>query len=89
MPRYWYHVSWNNCLVENAGTAGRRVYLPTYGHGADAELDVIDQHMAELWQSEGFQPVLLGNFVPFAKRQGSLHCIAKVLERGPAPGSGL
>ena len=89
VPRYWYHVSWNNCLVENAGPAARRVYLPTYGHGADAELDVIDQHMAELWQSEGFQPVLLGNFVPFAKRQGSLHCIAKVLERGPVPGTGL
>lgn len=79
--RAWHHVTWNNCLVE-AGTDRRRVYLPTFGHPPDDDLAPLDAAMADLWAGLGFEVVLLGDFNPFARRQGVVHCITKYLRRG-------
>jgi hypothetical protein len=80
--RDWYHITWNNCLVENSGGAGRHVYLPTYGHGPNRDLAVIDEHMARLWTELGFEVHPLADFTSFARRQGVVHCIKKYLRRG-------
>jgi hypothetical protein len=80
--RDWHHITWNNCLVENSESAGRHVYLPTFGHGADSDLEVIDRHMTQLWNDLGFEVHLLADFNSFARRQGVVHCIKKYLRRG-------
>jgi hypothetical protein len=80
--RDWYHITWNNCLVENSTTLGKHVYLPTFGHGDYSDLAVIDSHMKGLWEKLGFTVHLLGNFIDFAQRQGVVHCIKKYLKRG-------
>lgn len=81
--RDWYHVTWNNCLVENSTEVGRHVYLPTFGHGVNADLAVIDEWTERFWSARGFTVHLLADFTPFAKRQGVVHCIKKYLARGP------
>ncbi|HET9871147.1 MAG TPA: hypothetical protein VFP89_00960 [Propionibacteriaceae bacterium] len=81
--RSWHHVTWNNCLVENSSTDGvRRVYMPTYGHGDNADLAVIDNHMRRMWEGLGFEVSMLADFNSFARRQGVVHCIKKYLARG-------
>jgi hypothetical protein len=35
-----------------------------------------------LWEESGFTVHLLGDFNPFARRQGVVHCIKKYLRRG-------
>jgi hypothetical protein len=80
--RAWHHITWNNCLVEASAQAGDQVYLPTFGHGAYAHLAPIDAHMSEMWTALGYQVHLLGDFNPFAERQGVVHCIKKYLARG-------
>jgi hypothetical protein len=80
--RAWHHVTWNNCLVENSGTHGRHVYLPTFGHGANADLAPLDAAMTQLWERLGFTVHALGDFNEFARRQGVVHCIKKYLARG-------
>jgi hypothetical protein len=80
--RTWHHITWNNCLVENSTLEGKHVYLPTFGHGANAELKLIDDHMAKLWERLGFAVHRLGDFNEFARRQGVVHCIKKYLLRG-------
>ncbi len=80
--REWHHVTWNNCLVEDSASVGRHVYLPTYGHGDDADLAVLDSHMADLWDDLGFTVHALADFGPFARRQGVVHCIKKYVDRG-------
>jgi hypothetical protein len=80
--RDWHHITWNNCLVENSATAGRHVYLPTFGHGEAADLAVIDRQMAATWKELGFQVHPLADFNSFARRQGVVHCIKKYLRRG-------
>ncbi len=80
--RTWHHVTWNNCLVENGAGVGRHVYLPTYGHFPNEELEPVDAAMKALWEELGFEVHLLADFNPFAKRQGVVHCIKKYLRRG-------
>ncbi|MGI8517103.1 MAG: hypothetical protein ACR2ME_01990 [Acidimicrobiia bacterium] len=80
--RDWHHITWNNCLVENSGSFGKHVYLPTFADGDHASLAVIDSYMNALWESSGFTTHLLGNFNAFAERQGVVHCIKKYLSRG-------
>ncbi len=80
--RDWHHITWNNRLVENSAEAGRHVYLPTFGHGDDFDLKVVDEHMARLWEDLGFSVHLLADFGSFARRQGVVHCIKKYLRRG-------
>ena len=80
--REWHHVTWNNCLVENSAAAGRHVYLPTFGHGAESDLAAVDRHMTDLWEGLGFEVHLLADFNSFARRQGVVHCIKKYLRRG-------
>ncbi len=79
--RDWHHVTWNNCLVEDSATAGRHVYLPTYG-GGDPALVPLDRHMVALWEELGFAVHPLADFGSFARRQGVVHCIKKYLRRG-------
>jgi hypothetical protein len=82
--RDWHHITWNNCLVENGGAAGKHVYLPTFGHEPYEDLAVIDTEMKELWESLGFTVHLLADFNAFARRQGVVHCIKKYIRRGAA-----
>jgi hypothetical protein len=80
--RDWHHITWNNCLVEDSAEAGRHVYLPSFGHGPDADLAALDQHLAGMWHDLGFEVHLLADFGSFARRQGVVHCIKKYLRRG-------
>ncbi len=80
--RRWHHVTWNNCLVENAA-GGRTVYLPTFGHGPNRDLEAVDEAMKDLWERLGFRVHGLADFNAFARRQGVVHCIKKYLRRGP------
>ena len=80
--RDWHHITWNNCLVENSGKVGRHVYLPTFGHGDNADLAMIDAAMKGLWEELGFTVHLLGDFNGFARRLGVVHCIKKYVTRG-------
>jgi hypothetical protein len=80
--RDWHHITWNNCLVENSSSKGKHVYLPTFGHGANTDLQVIDIEMKSTWERLGFTAHLLGDFNKFAERQGVVHCIKKYLTRG-------
>lgn len=79
--REWHHITWNNCLVEASVSEGKHVYLPTFGYGANADLQAIDAHMKQLWEGFGFTVHLLGDFNSFAERQGVVHCIKKYLSR--------
>ncbi|SER14121.1 hypothetical protein SAMN05216188_10868 [Lentzea xinjiangensis] len=79
--RSWHHITWNNCLVENS-SRGKRVYLPTFGHGEHADLAVVDDEMDRLWTGLGFSVVRLADFNAFASRLGVVHCIKKYLSRG-------
>ncbi len=76
----WYHATSNNCLVQIDGT-DRQVWLPTYGHGDNAELQVVDREHQRVWEDLGFAVHLLGDFHPFAMQMGALHCIKKYLAR--------
>src|SRR3954471_790566 len=80
--RSWHHVTWNNCLVENSTVVGKHVYLPTFGHGPNADLKPIDEAMRTLWQNLGFTVHALGDFNKFVERQGAVHCIKKYMRRG-------
>ena len=80
--RDWHHITWNNCLVENSQVVGKHVYLPTFGHGDHADLASIDSQMEALWEGLGFTVHMLGDFNPFASRQGVVHCIKKYVARG-------
>lgn len=80
--RDWHHITWNNCLVENSTTAGRHVYLPTFGHGTESDLAPLDAHTSALWTSLGFEVHALADFNSFTRRQGAVHCIKKYLRRG-------
>jgi hypothetical protein len=80
--RTWHHVTWNNCLVENSAGKGRHVYLPTYGHFPNGELEPIDAQTKVLWEELGYDVHMLGDFNAFARRQGVVHCIKKYLRRG-------
>jgi hypothetical protein len=80
--RTWHHVTWNNCLVENSKAVGRHVYMPTFGHLPNEDLEPVDQAMKELWERQGFTVHMLADFNAFARRQGVVHCIKKYLRRG-------
>jgi hypothetical protein len=80
--RDYYHITWNNCLVENSATFGKHVYLPTFGHGPNQDLRQIDCAMTALWEQLGFTVHALGDFDAFARRQGVVHCIKKYVGRG-------
>jgi hypothetical protein len=76
----WYHATANNCLVQIDGDA-KDVWLPTYGHEGTEALAAIDAHHAETWSKLGFNVHPLGNFHPFARASGALHCIKKYIAR--------
>jgi hypothetical protein len=80
--RTWHHVTWNNCLVENSASAGRHVYLPTFGHLPNEDLAPIDEAVTALWEEMRFTVHPLADFNGFARRQGVVHCIKKYLRRG-------
>jgi hypothetical protein len=78
--RRWYHATTNNCLVQIDGD-GRDVWLPTYGHGAQAALQATDRAHKQVWEELGFAVHQLGDFNAFAFNLGALHCIKKFLVR--------
>lgn len=80
--RVWYFATSNNCLVEITD-GGRRVWLPTYGHGPWRHLAATDEANRAVWEGLGFDVVQLGDFHHFAQNFGSLHCIKKYLGREP------
>lgn len=82
--RFWYFATSNNALVQLArgpGEGADAVYLPTYGHGAWPELAATDEANAQIWAGLGVEPVMLGDFHPFASNLGAAHCIKKYLAR--------
>lgn len=79
--RKWYHMTWNNCLVERIGNGGT-IYMPTFGHGENDDLAPIDDYMEDLFKAEGFAVQRLADFSVYAKRSGVVHCITKYLQRG-------
>jgi hypothetical protein len=78
--RMWYFATANNCLVQIDGQ-DKRVWLPTYGHGAWSNLKAIDKANKRIWRKLGFNVTELADFHPFAQNLGSVHCIKKYLER--------
>jgi hypothetical protein len=78
--RDWHHITWNNCLVENAGTL-RHVYLPTFGHRPNGDLRLLDADVRKLWSARRFEVHPLADFNEFARRQGVVHCIKKYIRR--------
>ena len=83
--RLWYLATANNCLVQLDEDAGRKVWLPTYGHGAWRELAVTDEANRRIWEQLGVAVHQLPSFHTFTQRFGALHCITKDLERRPVP----
>jgi hypothetical protein len=79
--RLWYFATSNNALVQVPARGQKIVWLPTYGHGAWAELAATDRRNREIWERLGFEVRLLGDFHPFAENLGALHCIKKYLKR--------
>lgn len=78
--RTWYFATSNNCLVQIEPDA-RHVWLPTYGHGAWAELVATDDANRLVWEGLGFTVHQLADFNVFAQNLGSVHCIKKYLAR--------
>ena len=79
--RTWYFATANNALVQISENAGRRVWLPTYGHGDWNALQETDRANQDVWTELGFSVTLLGDFHPFAENLGAVHCIKKYLDR--------
>ncbi|BAZ14744.1 hypothetical protein NIES4071_65880 [Calothrix sp. NIES-4071] len=79
--RSWYFATANNCLVQIDKCDGNHVWLPTYGHGAWADLAAVDAENKRIWEGLGFEVHELADFHPFAQNLGSVHCIKKYLER--------
>jgi hypothetical protein len=79
--RLWYFATSNNALVQVPVRGQKIVWLPTYGHGAWAELAATDRRNQEIWERLGFEVRLIGDFHPFAENLGALHCIKKYLKR--------
>ncbi|MFD5826317.1 hypothetical protein [Lentzea sp. NPDC060358] len=68
--------------MENSSEVGHNVCLPTFGHGENADLAVIDDSVERLWTGLGFTVHRLADFSAFASRQGVVHCIEKYLAHG-------
>jgi hypothetical protein len=79
--RTWYFATSNNCLVQIEADS-KHVWLPTYGHGAWADLVATDEANRRVWEGLGFTVHQLGDFNVFAQNLGSVHCIKKYLARG-------
>jgi hypothetical protein len=80
--RSWYFATANNALVQN-DPADRRVWLPTYGHGATyTYLQASDKVNRQLWESLGYRVTELPSFHRLARGLGAVHCIQKYLARG-------
>ncbi len=80
--RTWYFATANNALVEIDEQAGRRVWIPTYGHGGWGGYERTDTLNRSMWEGLGFDVTMLGDFHPFAENLGAVHCIKKYLARG-------
>jgi hypothetical protein len=80
--RFWYFATSNNCLVQIDEADGSQVWLPTYGHGAWAELAATDDANRRVWEELGFTVHQLADYNVFAQNLGSVHCIKKYLARG-------
>ncbi|WP_368824605.1 hypothetical protein [Kocuria cellulosilytica] len=84
--RTWYFATGNNALTQIGSDGTKRVWLPTYGHGAWSDLARTDEANRDVWQSLGFEVTMLGDFHPFAENLGAVHCIKKYLDRTDGQG---
>lgn len=87
--RRHYNLTFNNCLVQNAGEV-RRVLLPsyaqdaaTYGVDADVRHRLEDAAAAE-WRRLGFEVSWMDGLEDLVYSAGAVHCITKTLRRRPA-----
>lgn len=82
----FYHLTWNNAIVENDGD-DRRVLLPMYSQdasefGVDAALRRdLEAAAAAEWQALDFDVQFMDGLEDLAHSMGSVHCIAKTLQR--------
>jgi hypothetical protein len=84
-PRY-YNLTWNNCVVQNAGST-KRVLLPAYSPDADsygvdrrARL-ALEAAAQETWEKLGFEVFWTDGVEDLAFGSGAIHCITKTLRR--------
>jgi hypothetical protein len=84
-PRY-YNLTWNNCVVQNAGSE-KRVLLPAYSPDADAYgVDrrarvALEAAARETWEKLGFEVFWTDGVEDLAFGSGAIHCITKTLRR--------
>ena len=82
----FYNLTWNNAIVENDGN-DRRVLLPMYSQDAsefavDASLRrELEAAAAAEWKALQFDVRFTDGLEDLAHSMGSLHCIAKTLQR--------
>jgi hypothetical protein len=79
--RMWYFATYNNAIVEIQDDR-RRVWLPTYGYGDFADLQLTDKENRRIWKEElGFNVTMLTDFHPYAFGLGAAHCLKKYIVR--------
>jgi hypothetical protein len=82
----FYNLTWNNAVVENAGSI-RRVLLPAYSqdsteYGVDMKLrQELEAASAAEWEALGFEVTFMDGLEDLAWGDGSVHCITKTLVR--------
>lgn len=81
--RKWYFASSNNALVQISST-DKKVWLPSYGHGAWAQLAATDAANRQIWEELGFQVTMLTDCHALAYNLGGVHCLKKYVARGEA-----
>jgi len=86
----FYHLSWNNVVIENYqdehGATHRVVYMPTYGvegaKGQDHDVRrTLDDAARDAWKDLKFEVKEIKGAEDLAYAQGSIHCMVKVLKR--------
>jgi len=77
----WYYATTNNCIVEIVDEQHKHVWLPQYGFAPQEHLKPIDDYVAAMWKSWGFQVTGLGDFNTMAQNSGAANCMKKILLR--------
>jgi hypothetical protein len=86
LEKKFYNLTWNNALVENAGTV-RRVLLPSYSEdakqfGVDRQVRRdLEQAAEQEWKALGFEVTFMDGLEDLAYGDGSVHCMTKTLKR--------
>jgi len=76
-----YYCFYNNSLIEIDGKS-KRVWMPTFGHGAWAEhLRKHDIENREIWHKLGFEVSELIDFHSFVQDKAGVRCVTKYMGR--------